>query len=109
MSGEEPVLDVRTYKCVPGGRDELVRIMADEAVPMLGRYGIEVVAFGPSLRDSDHACLIRRFPSAAVRDDQLARFYGSEEWVRTYEERVMALIDAYHVVVIPEPPPAARA
>ncbi|SRR6266542_4307329 len=109
MIDQRPVLDVRTYKCVPGGRNELVRIMTDEAVPMLRGYGIEVVAFGPSLRNDDHACLIRRFPSAAVRDEQLARFYGSEEWVTAYEERVMALIDAYHVVVIPEPARAALA
>ena len=103
MPDHGPVLDVRTYKCVPGGRDELVRIMSEGAVPMLRRHGIEVVAFGPSLRDDDHACLIRRFPSAAVREEQLTRFYGSEEWVSTYEEPVMALIDAYHTVVIPEP------
>ena len=104
MADHEPVVDVRTYKCVPGGRDELVRIMADGAVPMLGRYGIEVLAFGSSLRDNEHAFLIRRFPSAAVREEQLARFYGSDEWVSTYEEQVMALIDAYHVVVIPASP-----
>jgi NIPSNAP len=99
-----PVLDVRTYKCVPGGRDELVRIMADGTVPMLRRDGIEVLAYGPSLRDGDHAFLIRRFPSAAVREEQLERFYGSDEFVSTYEEQVMALIDAYHVVVIPASP-----
>jgi hypothetical protein len=98
------VLDVRTYKCVPGGRDELVRIMADGAVPMPRRYGIEVLAFGRSLRDDDHSFLIRRFPSATVREEQRARFYGSDEWVNTYEDRVMALIDAYHVVVIPASP-----
>lgn len=27
------MLDIRTYRTVPGGRDELVRIMAEEAVP----------------------------------------------------------------------------
>ncbi len=98
------MLDVRNYKCVPDGREELVRIMADGAVPMLRRYGIEVLGFGRSLRDDEHAFLIRRFPSAAVREEQLARFYGSDEWVNTYEDQVMALIDAYHVVVIPASP-----
>jgi len=104
MPDQGPVLDVRTYRCVPGGRDELVRIMADGTVPMLRRDGIEVLAYGPSLRDGDHAFLIRRFPSAAVREEQLERFYGSDEFVGTYEEQVMALIDAYHVVVIPASP-----
>ena len=36
-----------------------------------------------------------------MREAQLERFYGSDDWVSTYEEQVMALIDAYHVVVIP--------
>jgi hypothetical protein len=104
MPDQGPVLDVRTYKCVPGGRDRLVRIMTDGAVPMLRRNGIEVLAYGASLRDGEHAFLIRRFPSAAVREEQLERLYGSHEWLSTYDEQVMALIDAYHVVVIPASP-----
>jgi len=95
------VLDIRTYRTVPGGRQEFVRIMAEEAVPMLRRHGIEVVAFGSSLQDDEHALLIRFFGSLKERKVQLERFYGSDEWLKNFDDRVMALIESYHTVVIP--------
>jgi len=105
----ESVLDIRTYRTVPGARDELVRLMTEETVPMLRRHGIEVVTFGPSIRDEDHSFLIRFFESLEEREEQLARFYGSEEWLTNYDERVMTLIETYHVVVVPASREAAMA
>lgn len=96
-----PVLDVRTYKLVPGGRSDFDRIFREDSLPMLQRFGIQVVAYGPSLVDDDGYCLIRAFPSAARREDQLDSFYGSDEWRQNYEDAVMALIETYHTVVIP--------
>jgi hypothetical protein len=95
------VLDIRTYRIVPGGREEFLRIMADEAVPMLRRYGVEVVAFGPAVQDDNHAFLMRFFDSIEERKRQLERFYGSEEWLTRHDPRVMPLIETYHTVVLP--------
>ena len=103
------MLDIRTYRTVPGGREEFLRIMADEAVPMLHRYGIEVVAFGPAVQDDDHAILIRFFASLEERERQLERFYGSEEWLTQHEPRVMPLIETYLTVVFPASPEVAAA
>jgi hypothetical protein len=94
-----PVLDIRTYRCTPGTRDAFVQLMAEEAVPMLKRAGISVVTFGPSIVDNDGAFLIRSFTSVAERDEQLSRFYSSDEWRDRYDERVMAMIETYMVVV----------
>ena len=94
------VVDIRTYRTVAGKRDELLRIMTDGSVPMLRRFGIDVVAFGPSVHDEEHSFLIRSFASVAERDEQLERFYGSDEWLTTCNEPVMALLDSYHVVVV---------
>jgi hypothetical protein len=74
--------------------------MAEETVPMLRRHGIEVVTFGPSIRDEDYSFLMRFFESLEEREEQLARFYGSEEWLTNYDERVKTLIETYHVVVV---------
>ena len=98
MSG--PVLDLRTYRLVPGGRDEFDRILRDEVRPMLDRRGIEVVGHGPSLGDDRHYFLARGFPSEAERQRQLSSFYGSDEW-RPYDDRVMALVESFHHLVIP--------
>jgi NIPSNAP len=98
------VLDVRTYKLVPGGRGEFDRIFREGALPMLERAGIDVVAYGPSLDDDDDSyCLIRAFASAAERREQLHAFYGSDEWLQNYDDAVMALIESYHVVLIEQP------
>ena len=70
---------------------------------MLRRFGVDVVAFGPSLQDDDHALLIRFFTSMDERDEQLERFYGSDEWLTNFDGRVMALIESYHTVVVPAP------
>ena len=96
------MLDVRVYELVPGGGDEFDRIFRDHAYPMLRRYGIEVVAYGRSVEDGDRFCLIRRFASAAERDERLQAFYGSAEWLSNYDEQVGALIESYRVVVIDE-------
>jgi hypothetical protein len=101
--GRTPVLDIRTYKLAPGERDDFDRIFRENALPMLQRFGIQVVGYGPSLVDDDRYCLIRAFPSAARREEQLDSFYGSDEWRQNYQDAVTALIKTYHTVVIPLP------
>jgi hypothetical protein len=98
------VLDLRTYRVVPGGRAALDRLFREDALPMLERAGIEVLAFGPSLVDDDHYFLARAFDSVAERDTLLQAFYGSEEWRTTCNEAVSSLLDAYQVVVVPSTP-----
>jgi hypothetical protein len=94
------VLDLRTYKLVSGGGAEFDRIFRERTLPMLRRHGIDVVGHGPSLEDGDVYYLMRTFPSAAVRDDQLGAFYGSAEWRDNHRESVLALIQSYHTVLI---------
>jgi hypothetical protein len=98
---EAAVLDLRTYRVVPGGRAEFERIFLEGALPMLRRHGIDVVAHGPSAADDVHYYLVRAFASAEVRAEQLASFYGSEEWQQNYDTAVMNLIETYHTIVIP--------
>jgi hypothetical protein len=95
-----PLLDVRTYDLVAGGSAEFHSLARDRAVPMLKRYGIWVVAYGPSADDEDMYYLVRAFDSPRTREQQLASFYGSEEWLRDYEPEVQRLLRSYHVAVI---------
>ncbi len=103
MSQPEPsagVLDLRTYRLIPGGGGEFDRIFSERALPMLQRSGIEVVGYGPSLEDGDLYYLMRAFPPATVRERQLDAFYGSDEWQDNHRDAVLALIETYHTVVI---------
>lgn len=101
---DEPVLDLRTYELVPGGGSEFDRIFREHSLPMLERHGIEVVGYGPSLDDADRYFLMRAFPSAELRDEQLAAFYGSDEWRENHRDAVLALIETYHELLVPLAP-----
>lgn len=94
------VLDLRSYKLVPRGGEEFDRIFRECALPMLQRYRIDVVGYGPSLEDGDVYYLMRAFPSAAVRHEQLGAFYGSAEWRDNHRESVLALIESYLTLLI---------
>lgn len=43
------ILEIRTYRLHPGTRAEFLRAMTEEAIPLLRKAGIDVVAAGPSL------------------------------------------------------------
>jgi hypothetical protein len=68
---------------------------------MLERWGVDVVAHGPSLDDDEAYYLIRRYDSlAALRESQDA-FYGSDEWKDGPREPVVSRIESYSSVVVP--------
>ncbi|GAA0924334.1 NIPSNAP family protein [Virgisporangium aurantiacum] len=98
-------LEIRTYRLRPGTSSEFVRVMRDEAVPLLTGFGIEVVACGASLvaeEGHEEAYLIRRFPSLAARDEQEEAFYASEAWHSGPREAIVSRIDNFHTVVLAE-------
>jgi hypothetical protein len=95
------VVDLRTYRLVPGGRDEFDRIFREEVLPMLQSRGIEVTGYGPSLIDDRHYYLARAFSSEAERDRELRSFYESEEWRSRYADTVSALVESFHHLVVP--------
>jgi hypothetical protein len=97
----DAVLDLRIYKLKPGAGAQFARILGNDALPMLDRLGIEVVAYGHSLDDPDTYYLVRRFGWAAERNERLDAFHGSEQWRRQQRERVLALIDSFHVLLLP--------
>jgi NIPSNAP len=103
------VLDLRTYRIAPGGREEFDRAFREGALPMLRRYGIEVVGYGPSVVDDEHYYLARAFSSPAEREELLGAFYGSEEWKSGYDEVVKRLVVGFHLLVIPLTPEIGRA
>jgi NIPSNAP len=95
------VVDLRTYRLVPGGRAEFDRIFREDVLPMLRDRRIEVTGYGPSLADDRHYYLARRFPSETERERELRSFYESEEWLGTYAEIVTALVESFHHLVVP--------
>ena len=96
------LIELRVYTLKPGTRPAFQQRFEQQILPMLDRFGIEVVRAGPSLHDEVSFHLVRRFASLAEREEQLARFYGSEEWLSRHDAEVMAMIDTYSTCVVAE-------
>src|SRR5688572_5600953 len=94
------VVEIRSYNLKPGTRDRFHEIATTQAVPMLRRSKIDVVANGPSLHDANSYYLIRAFASPEERDRQEDAFYGSAEWRQGPREAVLAAIESYTTVVV---------
>jgi hypothetical protein len=53
------VVEIRTYKLLPGSGAGFHRLVVEQSVPMLERWGVDVLAYGPSLDDEDLYYLLR--------------------------------------------------
>ena len=94
------VVEVRSYNLKPGTRERFHQRFLSEALPMLKRFQVDVVAYGPSLHDSDSYYLMRSFASVEERERSEDAFYGSEEWRQGPREAILADIASYTTVVV---------
>jgi len=101
------ILEIRTYRVLPGRTPEFVRLMQAEALPLLRDQHIDVVDCGVSLdpRDGDplDAYLIRAFEDEATRERCELAFYTSDAWRDGPREAVLALIESFHTVILDVP------
>jgi hypothetical protein len=88
-------IEIRSYNLKPGTRAELHRLFTERALPLLQRWGIDVVAFGTSPHDDDSFYLIRSYASLEERQASEDAFYGSDEWRQGPREAIIACIDVY--------------
>lgn len=95
------LLDVRLYRIRAGLRDQFHELVRDETIPLARRHGHVVVDFGAASHDEETYYLIRAFPDHEARRLALNDLYGSEEWLRDYDQRVMDFIDSYQTAVVP--------
>ena len=61
------VVEIRSYNLKPGTREQFQALFEREALPMLKRWNVDVVAYGPSSHDADSWFLMRGFPSITQR------------------------------------------
>jgi len=94
------VVEIRSYNLKPGTRERFHQRFLSEALPMLERFEVDVVGYGPSLHDADSYYLMRSFASIEERERSEDAFYGSEEWRLGPREAVLADIDSYTTVVV---------
>ena len=83
-------IEIRSYNLKPGTRQEFHRLFLEEAFPMLQRWKVDVVAYGPSLHEQDSYFLFRRYDSLSQREESENAFYESDEWRQGPREAVIA-------------------
>jgi hypothetical protein len=93
------IVEVRSYRLHPGTHAEFRRRFHAEALPMLRRRAIDVVAFGASMDDADGAFLIRAFDDLDDRRRREDAFYSSAEWRSGPREPILACIETYSDIV----------
>ena len=93
-------LEIRSYNLKPGSRDEFHRLFMEEAMPLLKRWNVDVVLYGPSLHDENSYYLMRRYDSLDQREESENAFYGSDEWRQGPREAIIALIENYTEIVL---------
>jgi hypothetical protein len=97
----EGVVEIRSYRLKPGSGPEFHRLVVEQSLPMLERWGVDVIAYGPSLDDDDLYVLIRGYTSVDDLQRSQGAFYGSDEWRDGPREAILSLIESDISVVLP--------
>ncbi len=93
-------VEVRSLNIKPGKRTEFHRHYVDRALPLLKKWKMDVVAFGPSPHDENSFYVIRSFESLEHRQVSEDAYYGSSDWREGPREDMVALIESYIDIVI---------
>jgi ketosteroid isomerase-like protein len=95
------VVEIRSYTLKPGTRDDFHRIVLEYSLPMLKRWDITVLGYGPSLQEDSSYYLVRAYPGIEARQRVEDAFYSSDEWKKGPRESIVSKILYYTTVIIP--------
>jgi hypothetical protein len=96
-------VEIRSYNLKHGRREEFHRLVVERSLPLVRKWKVDVVDFGPSLHDEDSYYLIRAYGSLAERASSHEAFYASPEWRQGPREAILALIESDTSIVLELP------
>jgi len=96
-----PVIEIRSYNLKPGTRDRFHQLFEKDALPLLRKWKVDVVAYGSSPHDTTSYYLMRAYASLDDLRTSEDAFYGSDEWRNGPREAILACIENYATIVIP--------
>lgn len=94
------IVEIRSYNLKQGTRPEFHRLFEEEAMPLLRKWGIDVVAYGPSPHDETSYYLIRAYEDIEDMNRREEAFYGSDEWRKGPREAILERIENYVTIVL---------
>lgn len=95
------IVEIRSYQLKAGTRVRFEELFAEEALPMLRRWQVDVVASGRSLHNETSCFLIRGYADLEERQRSQDAFYGSDEWRQGPRDAILACLETYTDVVLP--------
>ena len=95
------MIEVLILNLKPGVRDRFHQLYLTESLTLQKKWGIQVVAHGPSLHDENSYYAIRSFKSLEDRQRTEDAFYNSDDWQKGPRTAMLALIENYSTIVIP--------
>jgi hypothetical protein len=98
---ENEIIEIRSYNLKPGTRNEFQKLFVEQSLPLLKKWKVEVVAYGPSGLGDDSWFLIRAYKDTSDRQRSEDAFYGSDDWKKGPRESVLAMIITYTTIVLP--------
>ncbi|MCI0405390.1 MAG: NIPSNAP family protein, partial [candidate division Zixibacteria bacterium] len=94
------IVEIRSLNIKPGARAEFHRLYVEKSIPLLKKWKMDIVAFGPSLHDENTFYVIRAFESLEHRQESEDAYYGSADWRQGPREEMLALIENYIDIVL---------
>jgi hypothetical protein len=94
------VVEIRSYKLKPGSGARFHDLVTNQSMPLLRERNMEVVAFGPSLRDPDAYFLVRVYDSLEHLRSSQEAFYSSDAWRKGPRQSIIELIESDWNVVL---------
>ena len=88
------LIEIRAYKLKPAAVQAFHAAVVSSALPMLVRWGTDVVAFGPG-HEPDSYFLVRAYDDLADLNSCQDAFYGSDEWRDGPREAIVSHIESY--------------
>lgn len=102
VSAMNGIVEIRTYTLKAGNRERFHEIVRKEVMPLLQKWRMSVVSYGPSLHDENTYYLIRSFKDVEERLRIEDAFYNSSDWREGPRELILSMIETYSTLVTPK-------
>ncbi len=94
------LIEVRSYKLKAGTARAFHDAVAGAAVPMLQRWGTDVVAYGHGAAEEDTYFLVRAYAGVEDLQQRQDAFYGSAQWRDGPREAIVSRIETHLSTVL---------
>lgn len=95
------IIEIFCINLKPGTGRAFHQLYVEQSLPLQKEWGVNVVAFGPSLHNEDSYLVARQYKDLDDRRQSQDSFYSSDKWKQGPREAILSFIENYTTVVVP--------